>query len=202
MAIKKHVFISETGAALPRWVQAFPHSAVLTPQQSVSPVEADLIWLRLQSALPAAPQIQALPVSDAPLIILSDTPNDDEALAVFSLAARGYANSHAAAETLRQIARVVDQGGLWIGESLMQRMLTGVRNLPMAARAEPAEYHLTVREREVARAIAGGASNKEVARQLNITERTVKAHVSGLFVKMGVQDRLQLALKMRDWTGD
>jgi len=182
---------------LPRWVQAFPQAVAVTPEQATGPVEADMIWLRLQPSLPAAMQIQALAVS-APLIILSDAPDDDQALAVFSLAARGYANSHAAVETLKQIARVVDQGGLWIGVSLMQRMLTGMRNVPVAPRAEPAAYNMTGRELEVARAIAAGASNKEVARQLNITERTVKAHVSGLFVKLGVQDRLQLALKMRD----
>jgi len=80
----------------------------------------------------------------------------------------------------------------------MQRLLAGMHGLSAPARpAQAAEHKLTGRELEVAKAIATGASNKEVARQLSITERTVKAHVSGLFAKLAVSDRLQLALKMR-----
>ena len=55
---------------------------------------------------------------------------------------------------------------------------------------------LTAREQQVARAVAGGASNKEVARTLNITERTIKAHVSAIFLKLGARDRLHLSLIM------
>ena len=53
---------------------------------------------------------------------------------------------------------------------------------------------LTKRELEVARLVANGSSNKEIARQLGITERTVKAHVGAVFQKLNVRDRLQLAL--------
>jgi hypothetical protein len=49
---------------------------------------------------------------------------------------------------------------------------------------------------EVARLIAGGASNKEVARALDIAERTVKAHAGAIFEKLGARDRLHLALIM------
>lgn len=198
MAIKKHVFICASGELLPRWKQAFPKAVAVTP--GLITACADVLWLRLDATLPASAQISALEAvaGAATLIVLSDTPDDDEAMAVFSLSARGYANSHAAAQTLKQIAKVVDQGGLWIGESLMQRLLAGMHGLSAPARpAQTAEHKLTGRELEVAKAIATGASNKEVARQLSITERTVKAHVSGLFAKLAVSDRLQLALKMR-----
>ena len=53
---------------------------------------------------------------------------------------------------------------------------------------------LTEREREVARAVARGAANKEIARELAITERTVKAHVGAILEKLGARDRLQLSL--------
>ena len=148
-------------------------------------------------------------IGGAALIVLSDMPNDDEAMQAFSSAARAYCNSHAAAEVLQQIAVVVEQGGLWIGESLMSRLLVGINQVTpsatqteantQASASDSAKWQdkLTEREIEVAAAIAAGASNKEVARQLAITERTVKAHVSGLFTKLNVQDRLQLALKIR-----
>lgn len=201
MPIKKHVFISENGEMLPRWKQAFPNAVALTFTQLSALSVVDFIWLRLQAGLPVEQQIQTVRAHEqsAAVIILSDIPNDDEATAAFFQAARGYANSHAFAATLKQIARVVEQGGLWIGESLMRRLLVGMNRLPQPTSAVPHNPHkLTHREMEVAKAIAAGASNKEVARQLNITERTVKAHVSGLFTKLAVSDRLQLALKIRE----
>ena len=53
---------------------------------------------------------------------------------------------------------------------------------------------LSAREKDVARAVAAGKSNKEVAKELDITERTVKAHLSAVFEKLHVRDRLQLVL--------
>ena len=202
MAIKKHAFISANGTLLPRWKEAFPKATVATTTSIATLTADDFIWLRLRSGSDSGPQIEALRAQNraATLIVLSDIPSDDEAMLVFSLSARGYANAHAAADTLKQIAKVVEQGGLWIGVSLMQRLLSGVNKLPQPS-LPLADFHkLTDREMDVAKAIAAGASNKEVARQLAITERTVKAHVSGIFSKLGVGDRLQLALKMREFS--
>jgi len=83
---------------------------------------------------------------------------------------------------------------------LMARLLVGVNRLPPRAvsPSQVLQEKLTEREREVALAVSRGASNKEVARQLGITERTVKAHVSIIFTKLAVQDRLHLALRIRE----
>jgi DNA-binding NarL/FixJ family response regulator len=77
----------------------------------------------------------------------------------------------------------------------MQRLLVGTARLPEAAPA-PVDWAapLTERERQVAQAVAAGASNKEIARQLGITERTIKAHTGAIFEKLAVRDRLQLSL--------
>ncbi len=201
MAIKKHLFIAPTGQLLPRWKEAFPKAVGASVSQLPSSNSFDFIWLRLQPGVAVELQINQLQsfIGRSALLILSDIPDDNEGLLAFSAAAKGYGNSHATAELLRQMARVVEQGGLWIGESLMQRLLVGVSNLPQpVAKVTGQVYKLTSRELEVAKAVAAGASNKDIARQLTITERTVKAHISGLFGKLGVSDRLQLALKMRD----
>ena len=55
---------------------------------------------------------------------------------------------------------------------------------------------LTVRERDVARYVALGHSNQSIADSLGITERTVRAHISAIFEKLGVTDRLMLALRV------
>lgn len=167
-----------------------------------------LVWLRLNEALPAPDQLTALRqlVGATPVIVLANYPDDDEALALFSAGIRGYCNAHATAANLRQVAKVVQAGGLWIGEALMQRLLAStqvamsrmpIEGLPGddAARGIADRLSaLTEREREVARAVANGSSNKEIARQLDITERTIKAHTGSIFQKLKVRDRLHLAL--------
>ena len=80
----------------------------------------------------------------------------------------------------------------------MQRLIGVVDAVPPPESAKLNDWAapLTDREREVAATIAAGSSNKEIARQLGITERTVKAHVGAILEKLQVRDRLQLALLM------
>lgn len=197
------VFVSAHGQLLARWRQAFPsaRAVVLGPKLSVGGT-GQLVWLHLSAtddpARALATARQAYP--DALFVAMSDTPDDEQALACFAAGARAYCNSHAVPELLLKIADVVGQGGLWIGESLMARLIQGTARLPLPQpTTAPPDWsaRLTSREREVALAVASGAANKEVARQLGITERTVKAHTGAIFEKLGVRDRLQLSLVVR-----
>ncbi len=167
-----------------------------------------LVWLRLDEARPAPEQLAELhkAVGQVRVIALANQPDNEQALTLFSAGIRGYCNSHSTAANLRQVASVVQAGGLWIGEALMQRLLASTRaailkshaaGLPQDAASRSAEDRLsalTGREAEVARAVAKGSSNKEIARQLGITERTVKAHIGSVFQKLNARDRLHLAL--------
>lgn len=188
---------------LPRWREAFP-KALIGKIDDVTPLDCDIVWIRLQSDIPAFQQLSEVQarLGNRIYIVLSDLPNDDEALASFASNAKAYCNSHATSQLLKQIESVVEQGGLWIGESLMQRLLTmdrrPARQDPQAAPRNNWADILTQRELEVARTIAAGASNKEIANQLGITERTVKAHIGAIFEKLKVRDRLQLAMLIRD----
>jgi DNA-binding NarL/FixJ family response regulator len=186
---------------LDRWIEAF-QAGIAQKTHSVpshaAPSEADLVWLRLEHGPSVALQIQHI-ASPLKLVVLSDQPTDEEALTAFSAGARGYCNTHATAQLLRQVAAVVLQGGLWIGESLMQRLVSATSRLQAADNTvfppdESWSNGLTDREKEVARTLARGASNKEIARSLDIAERTVKAHVGAVLEKLQVRDRLQLSL--------
>lgn len=200
-----HLFVSPSGQALPRWIEAFPRLRCLKAGTPLPARDAKtLIWLRVDAERPAQAQVDAL-LAKAPgalLVVLADHPDDDQALGLFSSGIRGYCNAHSAPGNLRQVAQVVQAGGLWIGPSLMSRLLVatskalaGVPSAPPVA-PDPRLATLTPREVEVAGLIASGASNKEVARSLAISERTVKAHAGAIFEKLGARDRLHLALIM------
>ena len=118
----------------------------------------------------------------------------------------GYTHSHALPGLLQEVATVVEHGGLWAGPELLRRMVASssaaMTRLPQPANGPgvvaqnyaKAWVTLSAREMQVASNVAEGKSNKEVADQLFVSERTIKAHMGSIFEKLGVRDRLQLAL--------
>ncbi len=131
------------------------------------------------------------------IFLLSDTPNEEEGLTFLKLGIVGYANTYISAERLAEAARIVSSGAVWLGQKVMQRLI-----LDSYARAKEKEASnsgkilktLTNREREIADLVAQGQSNLEIAFNLDISERTVKAHLSSIYEKTKTGSRLNLAL--------
>ncbi len=207
LALTDHVFVSPSGAMLPAWQEAFDGAHALAqdalPKAGVRPA---VVWLRPGPHAPLSEQVASLHAAfgAVPVVVLSDTPDDAEALTALSAQARGYCNSHAGPEVLAKVASVVSQGGLWIGEALMHRILSVQHLIPVPAAAARPEWRvgLTAREVQVAELAAAGTRYKEIARVLLITERTVKAHIAAIFDKLEVRDRLQLALLVGERKAD
>ncbi len=128
------------------------------------------------------------------IIFTSTVPDDAQAFAALQAGCYGYCHAAAPLETLKQGLDVVGSGGVWAGQALVQRLLAAVNRIPVAVSTKDPLVMLSGREREVAALAAKGAANKVIARELNITERTVKAHLSSAFDKLHVEDRVQLAL--------
>ncbi len=133
-----------------------------------------------------------------PIIAMSDLPSDPQGLAALGAGVVGYCNGHAAPSVLRQVSDTVQNGGLWVGQWLMQKLLASVSRAAAQKFTTPAPSAwastLTQRELEVAQAAATGLGNKEIANRLNITERTVKAHMGSIFDKLKLRDRMHLTL--------
>ncbi|MDR7306316.1 response regulator transcription factor [Rhodoferax saidenbachensis] len=160
------------------------------------------IWLDL--ALPDLPKWQD-PTWQAlwgnaghRVIAASSNPKDDEAMAALDAGCAGYCHAFSDPGTLRQIQQVIQTGHVWIGSALMQRLIRGANLAAPLVSAPSSTWSslLTHRETEVAVMAAKGASNLDIAGACRISERTVKAHLSAAFEKLGVSDRLQLALKV------
>jgi DNA-binding NarL/FixJ family response regulator len=192
----QQIFLSNDARQRDSWREAFP--GLLTGEPGNIPSGDALIWV-LQ---PGGEGVNAVigrvrqALAGRSLILLADEPTEDGALAALADGAAGYCNGHAAPQVLQQVATVVENGGVWIGQGLMQRLLAATARLLPERAVEQIAWRdtLTAREQEAAVALAGGASNKEIARQLAITERTVKSHVSAMLEKLGARDRLQLSL--------
>jgi DNA-binding NarL/FixJ family response regulator len=199
--MKRHIFLTRRTVPLPSWRAAFPQATIRgypEPGEKLASSGSVLLWLHIDNHVkdPAA-IVAALrkSTSGCNIVVLSNVPHDDEGMAVLEVGAVGYTGALAVAEVLCSIETVVENGGLWVGPDLLQRLLVAMgRHTGIRPRASNKLDQLSPREREVAQIVAAGATNKEVARQLDITERTVKAHLSSIFETLRVRDRLQLAI--------
>lgn len=192
----RQVFLSVEGRQRDTWRAAFPD--LVAGRLENVPAGAGLVWALLPVGQNVETLIEGLRkhLAGCSLVILADEPSEDDAMAALAAGAAGYCNGHAAPMVLRQVAMAVENGGIWVGQGLMQRLLAATaRILPQPA-ADNAAWRqtLTPREQETAVLLAKGCSNKEIARQLDITERTVKSHVGAMLEKLDVRDRLQLSL--------
>ncbi len=199
----RHWIIDRDGRLLPSWRAAMPDARVLRRRDasSLPSGEAGIIWWRLSPG----EEMPQLALGEAQsLVLLCDEPDEALIMQALAMGAAGCCNTHAAPEVLQQVALVVVNGGLWIGQSLLQKLVGGTtralaQRLPEVKSDDWAEQ-LSEREVQVARLVAGAASNKEIADQLSISERTVKAHLTSVFEKLGLRDRLQLSLRINGLT--
>lgn len=111
---------------------------------------------------------------------------------------RGYCRSDSSPEQLRLIIESVQRGELWIRRKLVSRLIDELGKTTAKNKAYQASFgmlnKLTSREFDIAVRVGNGESNKHIANACGITERTVKAHLTEVFNKLGVSDRLNLAL--------
>ena len=131
------------------------------------------------------------------IFLLSDTPSEEEGLAFLKLGIVGYANTYVSQDRLAEAVRVITGGAVWLGQKVMQRLILDSYNRAKgeaAANSGKKLASLTSREREIANLVAQGQSNLEIAANLDITERTVKAHLSSIYEKTKTGSRLNLAL--------
>lgn len=198
----KHRIVDTENRILPNWAEAMPLVELLTRDAALdSPgLDAGICWCRLRAGEDIAELAGVLSASRVPAVVLSDTPSEAQVVAALSAGAAGLCNTHAAPEVLQQVALVVGNGGLWVGQSLLQQLLGSTARIlgqrPVDRKNDDWSASLSEREVQVARLVAAGESNKEIARHLEITERTVKAHLTAVFDKLGLRDRLQLSLRI------
>lgn len=120
----------------------------------------------------------------ARVLVLTTYDTDTDTLPAIEAGATGYLLKDAPRDELFTAVRAAAEGRTVLSPAVASRLVSAVR-APRNDRDEP----LSAREREVLALVARGTSNREIARELFISEATVKTHLTHLYAKLGVNDR-------------
>jgi DNA-binding NarL/FixJ family response regulator len=114
------------------------------------------------------------------------------------LGARGFVLKESGAMQLLESIRVVQGGEYFVGRECMADLVSAVRSrgvvLDERMPRQKSDFGLTARERQIVSAVVDAYQNKEIAEKFAISEKTVKHHLTNIFNKVGVSNRLELAL--------
>jgi DNA-binding NarL/FixJ family response regulator len=154
---------------------------------AIKTARPDIVLLDLE--LPGMSGIDAIPrliagSDHVRVIVLTAYDTEERVLGAIRAGAGGYLLKGAAASEIVHAIRAVREGGSYLTPRVATRVMAQLSGRSRSS-------ILTEREREVLRLIAQGQSNKQIGRQLSITERTVKFHVTSIFNKLGTDNRAQ-----------
>lgn len=193
----QHQFISQQSDAFAQWLQAFPAAKLVSDAAGLSWDETGFVWV-LDDFPHAESLVGKIKARALPVVVMSLTPSVADSIRFFEAGASGYCHALANPAMLHHVVESVQAGGIWIGAELMQQMVHRIaQNDAKSSRHHVSLALLTPKEKQVAELVAQGLTNKEVAKELAITDRTVKAHLASTFEKLHVRDRLQLTLLIR-----
>lgn len=133
--------------------------------------------------------------SDARILVLTMFQDDDSVFAAMRAGALGYVLKGADQDEIVRAITSVARGEAFFGPAVARRLVS------FFARGDsrPAPFpQLTEREREVLELASRGTNNSSIARRLSLSEKTVRNHISNIFMKLRVADRAELIAKARD----
>jgi two-component system, NarL family, nitrate/nitrite response regulator NarL len=129
-------------------------------------------------------------------IMLTAAIEREQVVEALQLGVRGIVLKHSALQLLLKSIHCVNEGQYWVGQEGVSDLIHALRRLkPSRAVSEaPRNFGLSSREMEVIALIVAGYTNKDLARELGISENTAKHHLTNIFDKLGVSNRLELVL--------
>lgn len=128
------------------------------------------------------------------LIVIGPEGNDQLVMDAIVAGARAFLDLTAGPRVVREAIEVVVAGSIWAPRRLLSMLIDRLLSNHEVGISKSSPY-LTMRERQVLDLILQARSNKEIARELGIEERTVKAHVGKLMRKTGAENRIELSLR-------
>lgn len=185
------------------WQAALPNAEVVENTSLPASKEARIELFRSKELVLLLSQIPdwetlmcELRKSKTPWMILSRNTSMEEFRKIVAAGARGYLDALSHPESLKTAVQSVETEALWIPEPFMSHIVKSIsQKLPQLK--EPDLSQLSPKEVEVAKLMTQGTSNKEIAQMMNVTERTIKSHLTQIYTKLNIRDRMQLMLYMQ-----
>jgi RNA polymerase sigma factor (sigma-70 family) len=131
------------------------------------------------------------------IAVCSDRPDIAEMLSCVQAGCKAYCNSYMQAGLYQQMIQQIADGQSWFPPQMLEQTFSLAQAALGVRQHSAALAELTERENEVARAVAEGLSNKQIGERCNISERTVKAHLTNIFKKLDIKDRVALVLRFK-----
>jgi DNA-binding NarL/FixJ family response regulator len=128
------------------------------------------------------------------IVILTIHDSDQYLLLGLQAGANGYILKDATHEELVRAIQAVHAGDSLLGQAVAQRLIGVFRRLGASGPEQPPNDGLTERETEVLKHIAAGRSSKQIAMQLDVSDKTIRNHVSNIYQKLHIHDRAQVVL--------
>jgi DNA-binding NarL/FixJ family response regulator len=156
--------------------------------QHVARLAVDVVLLDLE--MPELDGVESIPLihkerGQAGVLVFTAYDTEERVLGAIRAGARGYLLKGASADEIARAVRAVHGGGSYLEPRVAARLTAEV------ATPHRSGTTLSEREREVLRLVADGLPSKQIARELSISERTVKFHVNSIFHKLGAENRAQ-----------
>ena len=156
--------------------------------------------LLLDLAMPRLPGLEVLrelstSSVETRTILLTAAVEKEQIVEALQIGARGVVSKEAATELLFKSIRTVVAGQYWVGRQEVSDLVAALRGLlPTGADERQRSFGLTKRELEIVAAIVEGCTNRDIAQKFTLSEDTVKHHLTHIFDKLGVSNRLELAM--------
>lgn len=132
---------------------------------------------------------------DVRVVILAASIDDAQMIEALELGARGVMLKESATDLLFKCIRTVVAGQYWVGREAVSELVQGLRRARERRKERAASrFGLTDRQIDIVKAVVAGQNNREIAETLDISEDTVKQHLTSIFDKCGVSSRVELAL--------
>ena len=180
--------------------EAVEQAMILTPDIILMDIR-----MPVMNGIVATSEIRAK-LKDCKILVLTTFDNDEYIVKALMGGATGYLLKNIPAQDLARAIELTHRGIYTLEPSIASKLVDALKNTtpsqPNPSAVSPAQstadIDLTEREWDVLRLIASGASNREIAEKLVITEGTVKTHVSNILGRLGLRDRTQAAIFARE----
>ena len=128
-------------------------------------------------------------------ILLTDRGHETDVVRALDIGACGVIAKGSPSEMLFRGIRKVMEGEYWISRASVGDLVSAVRRLLVrAVEGRPRKPNITPRQQEIIASVAAGRSNRQIAQQFSLSEDTVKRHLTNIFGRLGLSNRLELAL--------